>query len=175
MRVTEELDAMRVMGISHSYRLVMPRAMALAIAMPLISVWTTFAGLAGGMVAADLSLGITPQFFLNALPEAVAPWATWCWPREVGGVRHPDRADRLPLRPARGAQHPEPGAGHHRVGGDRDHGGDPGRRAVRHRSSATWASDAQGGRRHPAAAARRRAHGGDPQAVVGVQAARNAR
>jgi phospholipid/cholesterol/gamma-HCH transport system permease protein len=61
------------MGISHSYRLVMPRAMALAIAMPLISVWTTIAGLIGGMVAADLSLGITPQFFMNALPAAVAP------------------------------------------------------------------------------------------------------
>jgi phospholipid/cholesterol/gamma-HCH transport system permease protein len=71
MRVTDELDAMRVMGISHSFRLVMPRAMALAIAMPLISCWTTLAGLAGGMVAADLSLGISPIFFLNALPDAV--------------------------------------------------------------------------------------------------------
>ncbi|WP_298932581.1 ABC transporter permease [uncultured Ramlibacter sp.] len=72
MRVTEELDAMRVMGISHSYRLVMPRAMALAIAMPLISVWTTLASLAGGMLAADVSLGITPTFFMKALPEAVS-------------------------------------------------------------------------------------------------------
>lgn len=71
MRVTDELDAMRVMGISHSFRLVMPRAMALAIAMPLISAWTTVAGLLGGMVAADLSLGISPTFFLNALPQAV--------------------------------------------------------------------------------------------------------
>lgn len=71
MRVTDELDAMRVMGISHTFRLVMPRAMALAIAMPLISAWTTVAGLAGGMVAADLSLGIGPTFFLNALPQAV--------------------------------------------------------------------------------------------------------
>ena len=72
MRVNEELDAMRVMGISHTYRLVMPRALALAIAMPLISAWTTVAGLAGGMVAADLSLGISPWYFLNALPDAVA-------------------------------------------------------------------------------------------------------
>ena len=71
MRVTDELDAMRVMGISHSYRLVMPRAMALAIAMPLISAWTTLAGLVGGMLAADLSLGISPIFFVNALPQAV--------------------------------------------------------------------------------------------------------
>ncbi|GAC1606159.1 MAG: ABC transporter permease [Ramlibacter sp.] len=73
MRVTEELDAMRVMGISQGYRLVMPRAMALAIAMPLISVWTTLAALAGGMLAADMALGITPTYFLHALPEAVSP------------------------------------------------------------------------------------------------------
>lgn len=72
MRVTDELDAMRVMGISHTYRLVMPRAMALSIAMPLISGWTTIAGLIGGMVAADLSLGISFMFFLNALPAAVS-------------------------------------------------------------------------------------------------------
>jgi phospholipid/cholesterol/gamma-HCH transport system permease protein len=72
MRVTDELDAMRVMGISHTYRLVMPRAMALAIAMPLIAGWTTIAGLIGGMVAADLTLGISPIFFVKALPAAVS-------------------------------------------------------------------------------------------------------
>ena len=71
MRVTEELDAMRVMGISHGYRLVMPRAMALAIAMPLISVWTSAAALGGGMLAADLALGITPSFFFQSMPAAV--------------------------------------------------------------------------------------------------------
>ena len=71
MRVTEELDAMRVMGIPHGYRLVMPRALALAVAMPLISVWTTLAALLGGMLAADVVLGITPAFFINALPDAV--------------------------------------------------------------------------------------------------------
>ena len=71
MRVTDELDAMSVMGISHSYRLVMPRALALAIAMPLISAWTTICALGGGMIAADVSLGITPTFFINALPQAV--------------------------------------------------------------------------------------------------------
>jgi phospholipid/cholesterol/gamma-HCH transport system permease protein len=50
----------------------MPRAMALAVAMPLISVWTTLCALAGGMLAADVSLGITPTFFMTALPEAVS-------------------------------------------------------------------------------------------------------
>jgi len=71
MRVTEELDAMLVMGIAHGYRLVMPRALALAIVMPLVSVWTTLMALTGGMIAADLVLGISPAFFVNALPKAV--------------------------------------------------------------------------------------------------------
>ncbi|RYX89568.1 MAG: ABC transporter permease [Comamonadaceae bacterium] len=71
MRVTEELDAMRVMGIARGYRLVMPRALALAIVMPLISVWTTIAALLGGMLAADVAMDVTPSFFLNSLPEAV--------------------------------------------------------------------------------------------------------
>jgi len=71
MRVTEELDAMRVMGIPKGYRLVMPRAMAMALAMPLISVWTTIAALFGGVLAADLTMGVTPAYFLAALPQAV--------------------------------------------------------------------------------------------------------
>jgi phospholipid/cholesterol/gamma-HCH transport system permease protein len=62
---------MQVMGIAPGYRLVMPRAIAMAIAMPLISVWTTVAALAGGMLAADLVIGITPEFFATALPAAV--------------------------------------------------------------------------------------------------------
>ena len=73
MRVTEELDAMRVMGISHGFRLVMPRALALALAMPLIAVWTSLASLAGGMLASDLALKVTPAFFAQALPSAVEP------------------------------------------------------------------------------------------------------
>lgn len=71
MRVTEELDAMRVMGIPLGYRLVMPRAFALALVMPLVAVWTTLAALAGGMLAADLTMGLTPTFFMNNLPNAV--------------------------------------------------------------------------------------------------------
>ena len=71
MRVTEELDAMRVMGIAKGFRLVMPRALALSLVMPLISVWTTLAALLGGMLAANVAMDVTPSFFINALPAAV--------------------------------------------------------------------------------------------------------
>ncbi len=71
MRVTEELDALRVMGIAKGYRLVLPRAIALAIAMPLLTVWTTLAALLGGMLAADVVMNVTPAYFVSALPQAV--------------------------------------------------------------------------------------------------------
>ncbi|MDM0117407.1 ABC transporter permease [Variovorax sp. J22R133] len=77
MRVTEEMDAMRVMGIPHGFRLVMPRVLALAIAMPLISIWTSGAAMLGGMIAADVSLGISPSFFMQALPRAVPLTNIW--------------------------------------------------------------------------------------------------
>ncbi|HEV2610252.1 MAG TPA: ABC transporter permease [Noviherbaspirillum sp.] len=71
MRVTEELDAMLVMGMSHGFRLIMPRVLALAISMPLLVVWTDAVALLGGMTAAQLELGLSPTYFLNELPEAV--------------------------------------------------------------------------------------------------------
>jgi phospholipid/cholesterol/gamma-HCH transport system permease protein len=77
MRVTEELDAMRVMGIRWGYRLVLPRALALALAMPLLAAWTTAAALLGGMLAADLAMGLSPEYFLIALPKAVQLSNLW--------------------------------------------------------------------------------------------------
>lgn len=77
MRVTEELDAMKVMGIAQGFRLVLPRAIALALAMPLLTLWTTLAALIGGMLAADLALGITPAYFVNNLPRAVQVSNLW--------------------------------------------------------------------------------------------------
>ena len=77
MRVTEELDAMRVMGIPKGYRLVLPRALAIALAMPLIAVWTTASAMLGGILAADLVLGVTPAYFFATLPNVVEISNLW--------------------------------------------------------------------------------------------------
>ena len=77
MRVTEELDAMSVMGISHGFRLVMPRVIALAISMPLLVAWTDLLALFGGMVAARLQLDISYVYFLRQLPDAVPVANLW--------------------------------------------------------------------------------------------------
>jgi phospholipid/cholesterol/gamma-HCH transport system permease protein len=71
MRVTEELDAMLVMGLPHGFRLIMPKVLALALVMPLLVVWTDAMALLGGMAAAQLQLGMSPSYFLQKLPNAV--------------------------------------------------------------------------------------------------------
>jgi phospholipid/cholesterol/gamma-HCH transport system permease protein len=71
MRVTEELDALSAMGISHSMRLILPKVAALTISMPLLSVWTSAMALIGGMVSAQNTLDISYQQFFLKLPDVV--------------------------------------------------------------------------------------------------------
>jgi phospholipid/cholesterol/gamma-HCH transport system permease protein len=77
MRVTEELDALTVMGIPHSLRLVLPKVVALGIAMPLVVLWTSAVALMGGMVVAELQLGLSHQFFVSKLPDVVPIANLW--------------------------------------------------------------------------------------------------
>jgi len=77
MRVTEELDALAVMGIPHTVRLVLPKMLALAIAMPLLILWTNAIALLGGMVSAQVQLGIDYRHFISNLPDAVPIANLW--------------------------------------------------------------------------------------------------
>ena len=70
-------DALAVLGISASLRLVLPRVLALACAMPLLVVWTDALALWGGMIAADRELGIPPSLFLSKLPDVVPVSNLW--------------------------------------------------------------------------------------------------
>lgn len=71
MRVTEELDALSAMGISHSLRLTLPKVAALTVVMPLLSVWTSAMALFGGMFSAQATLDINYRQFFIKLPDAV--------------------------------------------------------------------------------------------------------
>ena len=77
MRVTEELDALSVMGIPHTVRLILPKIVALAIAMPLLIMWTSGIALIGGAIAADAQLGISVTSFMRGLPAAVPTVNLW--------------------------------------------------------------------------------------------------
>ena len=71
MRVTEELDALSVMGIPQSVRLVLPKVLALGVAVPLLTLWTTAIALIGGAVAAQAELDISLIQFMSDLPAVV--------------------------------------------------------------------------------------------------------
>ena len=77
MRVTEELDALSVMGIPHTVRLILPKIVALAIAMPLLILWTSGIALTGGAIAANAELGIRVHSFFIGLPAAVPTVNIW--------------------------------------------------------------------------------------------------
>src|SRR5882724_6916349 len=82
MRVTEEIDAMATLGISPISRLVLPKVIGLAVAMPLVSMWAIAAALLGGALAAKAQLGISVIYFLGSLPKAVALDNLW-----IAGVK----------------------------------------------------------------------------------------
>jgi len=77
MRVTQELDAMEVMGISQGQRLILPRVIALAIVMPLLVLWTDAMALIGGMIAAHVELNLQFMWFVQELPRAVGIKNYW--------------------------------------------------------------------------------------------------
>ena len=65
MVVTEEIDAMRTLGIDPSEQLVLPRLLALAIALPLLTVFADLTGVFGGMVMARTQLDIGFHEFVD--------------------------------------------------------------------------------------------------------------
>ncbi|MEQ1654505.1 MAG: MlaE family lipid ABC transporter permease subunit [Nitrospira sp.] len=72
MKVTEELDAVRTLGISPMALLVLPRVLALVIALPLLTVYADALGVFGGMLIASSQLSVSFTEFLSRFEEAVA-------------------------------------------------------------------------------------------------------
>lgn len=66
MKVTEEVDALKTLGISPVDFLVMPRVLALILMMPLLTIFADVVGILGGFLVAVLMLDVpTNQFFSN--------------------------------------------------------------------------------------------------------------
>jgi phospholipid/cholesterol/gamma-HCH transport system permease protein len=72
MSVTEEIDALRALGLSPTAVLVLPRMIALVIVLPLLTVFSDAMGLLGGMIMATVRLQVTFTSFLERLPHAVS-------------------------------------------------------------------------------------------------------
>lgn len=71
MMVTEEVDALRSIGISPLEMLVLPKLVALVIALPLLTVFADAMGLFGGLIMANSMLSLNPMTFISRLAEAL--------------------------------------------------------------------------------------------------------
>ncbi len=72
LKVTEEIDALRTIGISPMDLLVLPKVIALVIALPLLTVYTDVMGILGGMVMARAQLDVGFFTFIDRLDDAVS-------------------------------------------------------------------------------------------------------
>ena len=71
MRLAEEVDAMRTIGVSPMEALVLPRILAGVLMMPLLSVYAALIALIGGGLFAWVSLDIPPVSFVQRVREVV--------------------------------------------------------------------------------------------------------
>ena len=72
MSVTEEIDALRTLGIAPLELLVLPKILALLIVMPLLTVFADVLGVFGGMIMAHSQLGVGFNEFLDRFVKAVS-------------------------------------------------------------------------------------------------------
>jgi phospholipid/cholesterol/gamma-HCH transport system permease protein len=71
MKMREEVDALKVIGLNPIGVLVFPRLVALVIALPCLTIIANFAALGGGILAAWLYSGIVPSAFIDRLRGAI--------------------------------------------------------------------------------------------------------
>jgi phospholipid/cholesterol/gamma-HCH transport system permease protein len=77
MKVREEVDALRVIGADPIEVLVIPRLLALMIALPLLAFVADIMGLFGGALMSIFALGIQPGQFVSQLESAITPTMFW--------------------------------------------------------------------------------------------------
>jgi len=71
MQVTEEVDALRSIGVAPLDLLVLPKILGLVVALPLLTVFANVAAVVGAMVMSAMMLDLSPEVFVRRIPEAV--------------------------------------------------------------------------------------------------------
>jgi phospholipid/cholesterol/gamma-HCH transport system permease protein len=84
MKLTEEIDAMRTIGISPVEALIIPRILACTFMMVLLGFYSSVVAIVGGAVVGDLLLGIPFWTFLARVQEVVPTYDLW-----VGLIKAP--------------------------------------------------------------------------------------
>jgi phospholipid/cholesterol/gamma-HCH transport system permease protein len=72
MKMREEIDALRTMGLDPVHVLILPRVLALVVALPLLTFIGSMAALYGGGLVAWLYGGMSPEIFVARLKEAIS-------------------------------------------------------------------------------------------------------
>ncbi|WP_150292194.1 MlaE family lipid ABC transporter permease subunit [Sphingobium estronivorans] len=84
MKLTEEVDAMRTIGVSPMEALVLPRTLAVVVMMPLLGFYSSIVAIVGGGFLCAVSLDIPPITFIQRLREVVPIHDLW-----VGLIKAP--------------------------------------------------------------------------------------
>lgn len=84
MKLTEEIDAMRTIGVSPMEALIIPRILAAVVMMPLLGFYASVVAIIGGAFIAELTLGIPFVTFLTRIREVVPIHDVW-----VGLIKAP--------------------------------------------------------------------------------------
>jgi phospholipid/cholesterol/gamma-HCH transport system permease protein len=84
MKLTEEIDAMRTIGVSPIEALVIPRMISAVIMMPLLSFYSMIVTIIGGGIYCWIDLGIPPLTFVQRIQEVTPITDLW-----VGLVKAP--------------------------------------------------------------------------------------
>lgn len=84
MKLNDEVDALRAMGVDPVETLVLPRVLGLIIALPLLTIAADAVGLAGGGLLCYWLLDIPFAQYLARMQEAIAPTTFW-----VGIIKAP--------------------------------------------------------------------------------------
>jgi phospholipid/cholesterol/gamma-HCH transport system permease protein len=74
MKVNEEVDALRTLGLTPFGWLVVPRTIALVLVLPLLTVMADFIGILGGLIVGMTDLDLTPQGYVIETLKAVHGW-----------------------------------------------------------------------------------------------------
>ena len=84
MKITEEVDAMRTIGVSPIEALVVPRMLAAVIMMPLLAFYAMLMSLLGGGIYVWIDLGMPPLTYIQRLQEVIPITDLW-----VGIIKAP--------------------------------------------------------------------------------------
>jgi len=77
MKMRQEIDAMRVIGIEPMEALVAPRVLAMLVMTPILTFAAMMSGIFGGMIVAWAEIGVSPNMFLARFSETVPQQHFW--------------------------------------------------------------------------------------------------